>query len=975
MTGARYVRTDPIKEAVAGHELDVLSAIGIDWRGGRGHINCPYPDHGGKDDWRWDDSKACAFCTCIGKRPDEGGSHSIFDVVSAREGIDFEKAKVRVAEIIGCTDLIEEGGGGPRGQKQDAASLLSAPAENRDDALPRKYLAFRLGIEPAAMLMPTTKTVGIKALGYFDLPDAAGAKPKLVGMFPCAVFETIDAMGRRHAFRIYVAPDGQGKADLDGRDPKKSVRASDGVSTAGRSVLWGDPATAPHIIVCEGIETGAAVAVAMRTEIEAGKVVVAAAISASGIEAFQPWPATKHITVAADRDEKRTLSKPASRRGEKAARNFGAKLHDRVSVAIAMPGAAGEKADWLDIFLRDGLDAVRAGMQAAEPFEPSEDEAAAADADKEHAAELDDIVTAYPLPALGGTRLCYRHMPGGDIWVHKVTRISSGEETMVPVFSPLGVIAMLRHADQDDAYGLRVAVQDMSGQPRLVDFDRADLGRMNGVEIKAALFEAGLRVEADGEAIVVAILKAAKPTREMVVVSRPGWHRLTADVPVFVDPSGEVSGLPDGQNLELSAGARLPVPSAAGTFDDWRAAIETVIKADNCPHWHLGIIGGFAGPVLELAGMEACGINLSGMTSAGKTTAQRLAVSPWSSTKIGNGLLQSMRATENAVEGLAQRANGTVLALDEMAHADGKVIGRLIYSIAGGVGKARMTAGAKLKTPYAWNTFAILSGECSLEEKVRGDGGQWATGMPVRFPDIDVTSVNRNAGQDVLNAIDAACRNHGHAGPAFVKALIAEGMHRDPDRLRESVNQAARKLAGPGADSALIRAAISFALLLVAGQMAKAFNLLPASMEVSEAVNWAWCRFLASTDAVVLNPEDQAIGNIIRWIAERWGVTIRHVDGDGGMRDAVAWHDDRAVYLPTERIREAAGGALKEQQIAKVLNDRGLLAKRTDAKRLAVRYVPKIGHVQVYALSRAHFGRSTNAAGEAPFTVYDGGRP
>jgi PAS domain-containing protein len=199
-------------------------------------------------------------------------------------------------------------------------------------------------------------------------------------------------------------------------------------------------------------------------------------------------------------------------------------------------------------------------------------------------------------------------------------------------------------------------------------------------------------------------------------------------------------------------------------------------------------------------------------------------------------------------------------------------------------------------------------------------------------------------------------------------------MHGDPDGLRESVNQAARKLAGPGADSALIRAAISFALLFVAGQLAKAFNLLPASMEVSEAVNWAWCRFLGSSDAVVLNPEDQAIGNIIRWIAERWGVTIRHVDGDGGTRDTVAWHDDRAVYLPTERIREAAGGALKEQQISRVLNDRGLLAKRTDAKRLAVRYVPKVGYVQAYALSRAHFGRSTNVAGESPFTVHDGGR-
>jgi hypothetical protein len=975
MTGARYVRTAAIKQAVVGRELDVLGAIGIDWRGGRRHINCPYPDHGGKDDWRWDASNERAFCTCIGTRPDEGGFHSIFDVVSAREGIDFEKAKIRVAEIIGRTDLIEEGGGGPRRQKTDAASLLSAPVEDRDDTLPRKYLAFRLGIEPAAVLMPRTRAVGIKALAYFDPPAAVGAKPKLVGTFPCAVFETIDATNRIHALRIYVAPDGQGKADLEERDPKKSARVADGdSSTAGRSVLWGDPATAPHIIVCEGIETGAAVAVAMRTEIEAGKVAVAAAISAGGVEAFQPWPATRHITVAADRDEKRTLSKEASRRGENAARSLGTKLHDRVSVSIALPGAAGEKADWLDIFRRDGMDAVRAGMEAAEPFEPSEDEAAAADADKEHAAELDDIATAYPLPALGGTRLCYRRMPDGDIWIHKITRNNSGTETITPVSSPVGVIAMLHHADQDDAYGLRVGVQDMSGQPRLVDFDRADLGRMNGVEIKAALFEAGLRVEADGEAIVVAILKAAKPTREMVVVSRPGWHRLTADVPVFVDPDGKVTGLPDGQNLELSAGARLPVPAAAGTFDDWRAAIETVIKADNCPHWHLGIIGGFVGPVLGLTGLEACGINLSGMTSAGKTTAQRLAVSSWSSTKIGNGLLQSMRATENAVEGLAQRANGTVLALDEMAHADGKVIGRLIYSIAGGVGKARMTAGAKLKTPYAWNTFAILSGECSLEEKVRGDGGQWAAGMPVRFPDIDVTSVNRNAEQGVLDAINAACRNHGHAGLAFVKALVEAGVHRDPDGLRESINQAARKLAGPGADSALIRAATSFALLVVAGQLAKAFGLLPASMEVSEAVNWAWCRFLASTDAVVLNPEDQAIGNIIRWIAERWGVTIRHVDGDGGVRDAVGWYDGSTVYLPTTRIREAAGGALKEQQIAKVLNDRGLLAKRGSMTRLAVGYVPKVGHIQAYALPRAHFGRSTNAAGESPFTVHDGGR-
>src|SRR5262249_25959021 len=46
--------------------------------------------------------------------------------------------------------------------------------------------------------------------------------------------------------------------------------------TAGRSVLWGDPSCAPHIVITEGIETGAAVALACQMEIEAGAIAVAA---------------------------------------------------------------------------------------------------------------------------------------------------------------------------------------------------------------------------------------------------------------------------------------------------------------------------------------------------------------------------------------------------------------------------------------------------------------------------------------------------------------------------------------------------------------------------------------------------------------------------------------------------------------------------------------------------------------------------
>jgi hypothetical protein len=95
------------------------------------------------------------------------------------------------------------------------------------------------------------------------------------------------ADGRTHAHRIYLAEGGQGKAQLgtgpDGRSrsPKKSAQILDKDKIAGRSVLWGDPSRAPHVILAEGIETAAAVALALWTEICGGKPFTTAAIRES----------------------------------------------------------------------------------------------------------------------------------------------------------------------------------------------------------------------------------------------------------------------------------------------------------------------------------------------------------------------------------------------------------------------------------------------------------------------------------------------------------------------------------------------------------------------------------------------------------------------------------------------------------------------------------------------------------------------
>ena len=69
---------------------------------------------------------------------------------------------------------------------------------------------------------------------------------------------------------------------------------------------------------------------------------------------------------------------------------------------------------------------------------------------------------------------------------------------------------------------------------------------------------------------------------------------------------------------------------------------------------------------------------------------------------------------------------------------------------------------------------------------------------------------------------------------------------------------------------------------------------------------------------------------------------------------------------------EAAGGALKELEIGRALDAQALIAKRKAADCYFVKFVPKVGPMKAYALSRAAFGRS--GKDEPAFAVHAGGR-
>jgi len=64
MTGPiRFVTTTAIHQAVKGREEEGLDVLGVDWRAGRPHINCPYRNHADDNaSWRWDSKRAKAYC-------------------------------------------------------------------------------------------------------------------------------------------------------------------------------------------------------------------------------------------------------------------------------------------------------------------------------------------------------------------------------------------------------------------------------------------------------------------------------------------------------------------------------------------------------------------------------------------------------------------------------------------------------------------------------------------------------------------------------------------------------------------------------------------------------------------------------------------------------------------------------------------------------------------------------------------------
>jgi hypothetical protein len=355
----------------------------------------------------------------------------------------------------------------------------------------------------------------------------------------------------------------------------------------------------------------------------------------------------------------------------------------------------------------------------------------------------------------------------------------------------------------------------------------------------------------------------------------------------------------------------------------------------------------------------------------GKTTAEAIAVSVWSAPGTANaargGLQKTFATTRNGFELMAEEASGTVLAIDELGIADGEWLAEALYMLSTGQGRKRMSGDAEPQRVKSWITFIIFSGEQGLEHTVKAAKGVWFAGLSARFIDINVDDVNPNVDKQEMAKLEAAIKaNYGHAGPAFVKALLDNGYSKPEGRgtLRQIIDEHAASLAGEEAKSIRRRAARVLAVVSVAGKLAKEFGLLPGEMDVDAAVAWAWRKFGESSESEALTPANSAISNISQWIAERWHVTIKPVktedfcNSHDNNRETVGWYSkaQRAIYINPDRLVHAAGGGLTKIRLSKLLKDNDCLARTRDEARIALSYVEGCGPGPFYALRMDRFG-------------------
>jgi len=599
----------------------------------------------------------------------------------------------------------------------------------------------------------------------------------------------------------------------------------------------------------------------------------------------------------------------------KAAQGIGAKL-------ALCPAIRGRKADFNDLFTdtEDGPERVRVCIEKAR----SEGEASA-------------LPQGYFVRESGARAGLYKLEEVGE---------DCKEYRLGP---PLRVLGRTRD-EHSKNWGILLEWKDPAGVQHRVALPD-ELRQKQGKEWAALLAADGYSVEPGMHNRFLGFLSGVKTARFITNTARVGWYQTCFVLP---DVSiGAEDGLVVLQSLDCMAG----LYQTGGTLEGWQEMARLCVGNHR---FAFALCAAFAGPLLKLAGMEGGGFSFEGPSSCGKTTCLQIAASVWG----GPSHVRTWRTTSNGLESVASLHNDGLLVLDEVGQATGRDLAEVSYMLANGSGKVRAGRSGGARQSASWRLLFLSSGELGLADKLGEDGLRSKAGQEVRFVGVPVDkghieALNGlfSAGALVGSIKEIVSHHYGHASRAFLRWLVRE-FHAVRDSLPGKVEAIVAELCPEDAGEQVRRVAQRFAVVRIAGDLARAAGVLPASLDSGEAVRVCFGAWLENRGGVG-SSEDAAILSAVRLFIEQHGASrFQEVELPGatcinrvGFRRRGEDGTTEYLILPEAFSSEVTKG-YSPKRAAEVLRVSGWLRVEREGNKNSIRQtLPGLGRVRVYAVT------------------------
>src|SRR6516165_8174542 len=350
----------------------------------------------------------------------------------------------------------------------------------------------------------------------------------------------------------------------------------------------------------------------------------------------------------------------------------------------------------------------------------------------------------------------------------------------------------------------------------------------------ANLAARGLKVvtERKARAELIRYLNEVSVEDRVRVVERTGWHEGN-NAKVFVLPNDSI-GSTANERFIIQASATAPFESH-GMLADWQKGVGSLVAGHSRAVFAVSIA--FAGPLLGLIGREGGGFNLYGQSSRGKTTLAEASASVWGK-GARPGFVRSWRSTANALESIAALHTDTLLVLDELSVVEPREVYCAAYQLTAGTGKGRAARDGSLRQSLSWRTMVFSTGEVRITDKLEESRQRVRSGQQVRLIDVpadagagfgvfDSCGVYGDA-KALADAIKLAAQsNYGTAGPEFVRRVLADGWEDCAVAITAAVNAFRDQYAPSDADPQVLRVCDTFALVAVAGELARNLGVVP----------------------------------------------------------------------------------------------------------------------------------------------------